>query len=115
MIYFKCKCGKMEFFGSGMMPNDCDGCTECGTTLATSPEGHKEIAPHEWIIKYDENTGKPYRRCKKCYQKEKEENDVVCNECSYCIDNDCDNSKSKRYGECVDGIVVNCNLFKDRS
>jgi len=45
---------------------------------------------------------------------EAEENDVACNECSYCIDNDCDNSKSKRYGECVDGTVRECAFFEER-
>lgn len=70
MIYYRCKCGKNEYFGSGMVPHDCEGCDECGTTLSTHPEGHKPRAPHEWETKYDENTGKPYRRCKKCLEKE---------------------------------------------
>lgn len=71
MTYYRCKCGKREYFGSGMYPHDCEGCEECGTTLETSAETHRPIAPHDWETKYDENTGKPYKRCKKCYQKEK--------------------------------------------
>lgn len=71
MIYMRCKCGKTESFNSGMMPQDCEGCDECGTTFSTNPDGHKERAPHDWKTMYDEHTGKPYRRCKKCYTKEK--------------------------------------------
>ena len=74
MKYYRCECGKREFWGSGMFPKDCDGCEERGTTLADNPEGHKPIAPHSWETKYDENTGAPYLRCKKCFtRKESEE------------------------------------------
>lgn len=38
--------------------------------------------------------------------------DVVCSECDYFIDNDCDNPDSDFYGENVDGITVCCELFK---
>jgi hypothetical protein len=74
MVYYKCECGKSEYYESGMPPKDCEGCEDCKTTYATYKGGHKPLAPHEWETKYNENTGKPYRRCKKCYQKEKKSN-----------------------------------------
>ena len=73
MTYYRCKCGKCEYFGSGMFPEDCQGCDECGTNLATSSEKHKPVAEHEWIIRYNEITGESYLRCKKCYQKKENE------------------------------------------
>lgn len=54
--------------------------------------------------------------CDKCLDEidECDDCEVVCTECTYCIDNDCDRSDSNRYGQCVDGIAVNCDLFKER-
>ena len=68
MNYGKCKCGAVESFGSGMVIHDCDGCEKCGTTIAGHPDGHKPLAPVEYVGKYDRNTGVPsYRGCKNCY------------------------------------------------
>lgn len=69
MIYMTCKCGKCESLNSGMSPASCDGCNECGTNFYKKP-----LEPHEWKTMYDENTGKPYRRCKNCYQRKRGKN-----------------------------------------
>ena len=71
MQYYRCKCGKHEYWGSGMVPAKCEGCEECNTTLEQNPENHRTPEAHDWVTKYDENTGEPYRRCRICYQKEK--------------------------------------------
>lgn len=68
MIYWRCKCGKAEYFESGMAPQDCQGCDECGTTYATTPDGHELKIPHDWKPQFDHNTGKPARPlCRRCY------------------------------------------------
>jgi len=54
--------------GYGESFYDCQGCTECNTTFAHHPDYHKELQPHNWKIVYNENTGKPYKRCKDCHQ-----------------------------------------------
>jgi hypothetical protein len=66
MINYRCKCGDKTAFGS--MPfADCQGCEICNTTFASYPDGHKELQPHDWFITYNQNTGKPYKRCKNCH------------------------------------------------
>lgn len=70
MQYYRCKCGKREYFDGGMSPRACQGCNECGTTLEQSPERHKTPEPHEWVPQYNESTGKRESdRCKNCYEK----------------------------------------------
>lgn len=66
MNYYKCKCGKKEYWGSGMPVHDCMGCEECKTTYAQHSDHHKPLQPHQWITKYNETTGKPYKICNKC-------------------------------------------------
>lgn len=67
MRYERCKCGKIESWSSGMPNHDCVGCNECNTTLAMSPDLHKDLKPHDFnTIQYDTNTGKPYKMCTKC-------------------------------------------------
>ncbi len=54
-----------------MMPQDCDGCSKCGTTLAQSPHDHQPIKPHpvdRLIRKFDQNTGEPYTLCGVCFR-----------------------------------------------
>ncbi len=46
MQYYRCKCGKMESWGS-MPPNRCQGCPDCGTNLSTHPDHHPP-ADHNW-------------------------------------------------------------------
>lgn len=65
MQYYRCKCGKSESWGS-MPPRKCDGCPTCNTTLAPHPDYHKEPDPHEFVTRYDEQTGEPYKVCINC-------------------------------------------------
>lgn len=61
MRIYRCKCGSYEFFGS-IGPFRCQGCEECGTQAGRDepPE------PHQFVTKYDQNTGKPYQLCRIC-------------------------------------------------
>jgi len=71
MIYYRCKCGNSTSYGS-MPPSPCCGCSECGTTLDTTPAFHSVPEPHDFITEYDRKTGEPYKRCRNCCQTEKE-------------------------------------------
>jgi MinD superfamily P-loop ATPase len=65
MVYWKCKCGESEYFGSGMTPQDCEGCEKCGTNYRK-----EAIKPHQLKVKYSEKTGEPsYQECKVCYER----------------------------------------------
>lgn len=65
-----CKCGKCEAWVSGMPLHACDVCDECGTPLAYPGMVHPEPIPHDWKVKYNENTGKPaHERCSRCMAK----------------------------------------------
>lgn len=66
MIGYRCKCGKITAWSSmGVQP--CQGCEDCKTTLASHPDQHKPLEPHEEQIIYNQLTGKPdYIRCKRC-------------------------------------------------
>ena len=56
MIYYRCKCGKAESWSSmGVSP--CRGCSECNTTLATSPDNHLTPAPHQWTKEFNSGSG----------------------------------------------------------
>lgn len=70
MQHYRCKCGEATAFGS-TPPIDCQGCAKCNTTYAQSPDGHLEPKPHEWIKKYNQNTGEPYEVCERCLTKNK--------------------------------------------
>lgn len=79
MIYKTCQCGKAESWSSGMPYYDCQGCKECGTTFGSTvmEDGKpvtkfKPLKEHEFIIRYNTNTGKPYKMCKWCYHIDKE-------------------------------------------
>lgn len=64
MLLYTCKCGKAEYYASGMSPQDCEGCDECGTNYRKQP-----LIPHDWKEQFDRNTGKPDRPiCRRCYQ-----------------------------------------------
>lgn len=45
---------------------DCNGCDECNTTLEYHKDLHKETIPHDWITKYNTDTGKEYKMCSRC-------------------------------------------------
>lgn len=53
-------------------PQDCQGCEKCGTTFAGHPDNHKPLQPHRWVINFNQNTGKPYKRCGDCNEIDKE-------------------------------------------
>jgi len=63
---YQCKCGNIIGSNTGEGFHDCEGCEKCKTTFAHSPSGHRELKPHNFITKYNENTGKTYKMCKDC-------------------------------------------------
>jgi len=71
MQTLRCKCGKITGWSSMGTP-DCQGCEDCKTTLAASPEGHRELMPHDWKIYFNDVTGKPYNICKACGQRDED-------------------------------------------
>lgn len=76
MRYMRCKCGKVTCWTSMGHP-ECQGCEECNTTLAESPDGHSTPAPHEWREEWaiDKQTGDRWkvRVCLNCLTREKME------------------------------------------
>jgi hypothetical protein len=68
MRYYRCKCGEQTAWGS-MPVSSCQGCKKCNTTLEEFPMDHKIPEPHEYITKFDENTGKPYEVCRVCWER----------------------------------------------
>lgn len=72
MIYRKCECGKAERWDTGETVHPCQGCTTCGTTYASHPDGHKPLEPHDWEPRFNPQTGEPDKRmCKRCYAMER--------------------------------------------
>lgn len=69
---YQCKCGKITGSNTGESFQECEGCDKCNTTFAHHPDYHKELKPHTWGIKYNQNTGKPYKICDKCYHIDKD-------------------------------------------
>lgn len=77
MNYRTCKCGKYQQWDSGIEFGHCQGCDVCGTTAYKNNLGEHIIkSPHEVIVKYNKDTGIPYLRCKNCYKKIDEEEDL---------------------------------------
>ena len=77
MQYLKCKCGKMESWTTeGILP--CQFCSDCGTTLAGDPKGHREPTPHKFIREVRERNGIPkiQLRCLICHHIEDDRDDV---------------------------------------
>ena len=64
MRYYKCKCGKCEAWGE-IQP--CWGCSECNTNFYG-----EQLKPHDYVTRYNENTGKPYLICKVCMHRDTE-------------------------------------------
>ena len=91
MQYYRCKCGKREAWSS-MGVRDCQGCSECGTTLAQHPDYHKDTAPHEWVKRYNQNTGKPYMVCENCMKIEED---------SYIESQKTENDGKEKENECI--------------
>lgn len=74
MQYWRCKCGKVEYFESGMPPRKCQGCEECGTTFAMRADDHRPIQPHDLgPVQVEGNADNPirYRRCRRCFHRER--------------------------------------------
>lgn len=77
----RCKCGKATRFGSAMTYHPCEGCDECKTTFSVSPDGHRDLVPHEWVAIYDERTREfVSERCDRCHIRRRESQDVVTEE-----------------------------------
>lgn len=68
MRYYRCRCGKSVAWSTGgEFPQACVVCEECGSTLASHPDYHAEPIEHEWEVRYDQRTGKPfYEVCDRC-------------------------------------------------
>lgn len=67
MIYYRCKCGSLE--SSAMRaPPRCRVCSDCGSTMSASPDRHPEPIEHEYVLRYDESSGKPYQKCRRCHR-----------------------------------------------
>lgn len=67
MLYYRCKCGKREAWGS-MPPPQCAICPECKSDLALSKDSHSEPKPHEFEetdVQTDEGV-KKLSRCRWC-------------------------------------------------
>lgn len=47
MLYYKCKCGEIQIYGS-MPPDPCLECDDCLTTPETHSHLHKRAEPHKW-------------------------------------------------------------------
>lgn len=73
MRYMRCRCGVNEAWTSMGSPA-CRGCEACGTTLAESPDGHREPVPHDWREEWKINpvTGERHRErvCLRCMDSE---------------------------------------------
>lgn len=68
MQYYRCKCGETASWSS-MGVARCERCSKCGSDLALGPDGHLEPVSHEYVTKYDQNTGVPYEVCRGCLQR----------------------------------------------
>jgi len=72
MRTLRCKCGERTMWTTDSTW-DCQGCPKCNTTYSGNPDGHKKLRPHTWGTMYNQNTGKPYKRCEKCGAIDEEE------------------------------------------
>lgn len=83
MITMTCKCGE-ELLYTSMGATNCQGCEKCNTSFNRHPidvDGEMvweniPLEPHEWMEKFNQNTGKPYKICKHCYQVDRESYDL---------------------------------------
>jgi len=66
MRRYTCKCGEAMILTSDSC-QPCQGCKKCNTNFFK-----EELQPHTWKIVYNQNTGKPYKRCSKCYTVDEE-------------------------------------------
>lgn len=68
MIFERCKCGKRASWNSGMSPQPCDVCPECGSTYAPAPDQHADPIPHDPRQRWRPD-GTTYWECARCYKK----------------------------------------------
>jgi hypothetical protein len=55
----------------------CIRCSTCGSDLAQAPDLHTEPVPqHDYVTKFDQNTGEPYQVCRRCFQRQDEEEET---------------------------------------
>lgn len=71
MQTYRCKCGEVTSWTSMGVPA-CVRCPKCGSDLAPGPNSHRDPAPHDFVVKYDQNTGAPYDICKNCLRRRAE-------------------------------------------
>lgn len=72
MQHWRCQCGELTISESGMPPQDCDGCDDCGTTFAQSPGGHKPREPHKMRPRFNPSDGLPEGgSCSVCFHRDK--------------------------------------------
>lgn len=72
MIYWRCRCGKTEYWESGMPPQRCQSCADCGSTLATRSADHKTPIAHDWEARFNPRTeARDRRTCRRCYATER--------------------------------------------
>lgn len=73
MRHYKCKCGKSEYWESGIPPMPCQGCNDCNTQYGTYNGEYREREEHQWEPRFNEKTGEPDRPiCKRCYERKKD-------------------------------------------
>jgi len=65
MRTLRCKCGD-KIMSTSMGSQDCQGCEKCNTTFSGHPDHHRKLEPHNWVIRYNRKTGKPYNVCNNC-------------------------------------------------
>lgn len=68
MQTLRCLCGALWSWTS-FGPTPCSVCPWCGTSPSGSPNHEIKPAPHRYVTKYDQDTGKPYEICLDCMGK----------------------------------------------
>lgn len=70
MMVYACEC-RQETIHTSMGVPACSRCSLCGSKFA--PLGVPIMGdpePHNYVVRYDETTGIPYRACTHCYERE---------------------------------------------
>ena len=68
MQYERCKCGfKQSVSVGGEFSPACVTCAKCKSTLSTHPDYHDDPEPHDWVKRFDRNTGEfSHYECSGC-------------------------------------------------
>jgi hypothetical protein len=70
MMIYACRC-RTESIHTSMGVPSCSRCSCCGSGFA--PQGVSVVGepePHNYVIRYNEVTGVPYRVCDRCFERE---------------------------------------------